>query len=562
MAKQKDPLINQTLGEYKIKKLIGKGGMSRVYQGEDLNLKRPVAIKIITLDPDRAKELMKRFEREGHIMAKLEKHPNIISVYRANSDDETRYLAMEFIDGLTLTDRMAEYKQNGAYMPFEEIVSIMRQIANALDFAHKNGVIHRDIKPGNIMIEGEGGRAVLMDFGLVMQAGTDNSTMGTAFGTPRYISPEQAISSQQAVPASDQYSLAVIIYEMLTNKTPFDDDSAMSLALSHITNPPPNPQDARPDLNDDTVTVILKSLEKTPEDRYKTVTEFIEALATAVGVANSSAVQVPAATASFQAPASVAAAVASHDRSDTPKDKGDANAKSAPEPQKRGRKPTADKAEVKPKEEKNNKKTPPPATNIPKKERVPMEKQADKNRQPIYLVGGLVLLIVLLLAGAAIFAGGDGDDNGDGHKNGANDGVSRQDDIILEYTNDYLVIYNQSDQTQNLVGLEFVAPDGSNRFNAQDFGVTQTLPNFVPKFCAHVYLNNNKLGPPSYCELDEDGELVNGKELGYNNQTGSPTKYWVWLQGGEYEEFNVVMNGDIIKTCPSKPGKCSFSLPN
>lgn len=542
MARQKDAFINQTLGEYKIQKLIGKGGMSRVYQGEDLNLKRPVAIKIITLDPDRAKELMKRFEREGHIMAKLEKHPNIISVYRANSDDETRYLAMEFIDGLTLTDRIAAFKQNNTFMPFDEVVNIMRQIANALDFAHKNEIIHRDIKPGNIMIEGDTSRAILMDFGLVMQAGTDNSTMGTAFGTPRYISPEQAISSQQAVPASDQYSLAVIIYEMLTNKTPFDDDSAMSLALSHITNPPPNPQDSRAELNDETAQVILKSLEKTPEDRYKTVTEFVEALAGALSVAGT-------AVSTTQLPTTPPAATAAQPASQSSPAK------------KRSKKSSAKKDTAKAeKNEKNNKKSAKPATNIPKKERTPMPEQENKNRQPLYIGGGLILLILLIMLGAYI-ASSRSNDKGGGNNSANGDNSSSNDDILLEYTNDYLVIYNQSNETQNLVGLEFVAPDGANRFNAQDFGVTQTLPNFTSKFCAHIYLNNNKLGPPSYCTLDDDGDLEEGKELGYNSQTSSSTKYWVWLKGGIYEEFNVVFNGTTLKTCPSQPGTCSFSLP-
>lgn len=546
MAKQKDPLINQTLGEYKIKKLVGKGGMSRVYQGEDLNLKRPVAIKIITLDPDRAKELMKRFEREGHIMAKLEKHPNIISVYRANSDDETRYLAMEFIDGVTLSERMADFKQNNTYMPFEEIVSIMRQIANALDFAHKNNVVHRDIKPGNIMIESDTGRAVLMDFGLVMQAGTDNSTMGTAFGTPRYISPEQAISSQQAVPASDQYSLAVIIYEMLTNTTPFDDDSAMSLALSHITNPAPNPQEARAELDNEVAEVILQALEKTPEDRYETVSEFIEALANGLGVADAASTQLPASAATFTAPAGSTGNTSAENET----------AQVNPTPPEM-------KAEAKAKvsARKKKKKTPPPATNIPKKERVSVEKQDDKNRTQLYLIGGLVGIMLVILVIAGILARG-GNDNDSQSNNDGSGGVSLNDDIILEYTNDFLVFYNQSDTTLNLVGLEFVAPDGANRFNAQDFGVTQTLPNVVPGFCGHIYLNINKVGPPDYCELDDEGDLVYGKALGYNSQTGSSTKYWVWLNDGTYEEFNVVLNGQVLETCPSKPGKCSFSLPN
>ncbi len=275
-----DPMIGKVIGKgYRIERLIGKGGMSYVYKAIDTNDDREVAVKVITLHRDRAKELEKRFYRETRIMQTLQGHENIISIYESGEiDRETYYLAMELIRGETLTQRIKRYKNTNSYMPFEEIIHVMRQVGAALDYMHGKKIIHRDLKPSNIMIEKGTERAVLMDFGLVMEDSENNSTMGTAFGTPRYIAPEQAISSQQAGPQSDQYSLGVIIYECLTNQTPFDEESAMSMALSHITNEPPDLRDFRPDLPEPVVKVVLKTLEKSPSDRYPNIKAFIDAL--------------------------------------------------------------------------------------------------------------------------------------------------------------------------------------------------------------------------------------------------------------------------------------------
>ncbi len=275
-ASQPDPLIGATVDEYQIKSLVGVGGMARVYEAYSPKLDRRVALKVLTTPNGIDDEISQRFWREARALASLGDHPNIVTMYHIGENNHTYYIAMRFIEGKTLLTLLKKLRQQHKFMEPEQITAIISDVAAALDFAHSKGVIHRDIKPSNIMLD-EHGRAILMDFGLMMQSESE-STMGTAFGTPRYIAPEQAISSHRAVPQSDLYSLGVVTYEIITGQAPFDNDSPMSLALSHISNPPPPPSTLRPDLSPDVERVILKTLEKKPEDRFKTATEFAEAL--------------------------------------------------------------------------------------------------------------------------------------------------------------------------------------------------------------------------------------------------------------------------------------------
>jgi len=270
-----DPLIGTRLGDYRIRALIGRGGMARVYEGIDEKLGRRAAIKVVEIQHEHGEEATQRFIREARAVGILD-HPNIISVYQFGEEQDLYYMAMKFVEGKTLLNILRSLRERRKFMEPARVVSIVSDVADALDYAHKRGVIHRDIKPSNIMLA-EGNRAVLTDFGLTMQLGSE-TTQGTAFGTPRYIAPEQAISSQRAVPQSDIYSLGVVLYEMVTNRAPFDDDSPMSMALSHITSIPPAPQSIRPDLPHPVQTVILKALEKRPENRWQTATEMAEAL--------------------------------------------------------------------------------------------------------------------------------------------------------------------------------------------------------------------------------------------------------------------------------------------
>jgi serine/threonine-protein kinase len=182
---------------------------------------------------------------------------------------------MEYIDGQDLSELMTSHFTRGDLLPAEDVIAIGRAIANALDYAHKRGVIHRDVKPSNVMVASDG-RVVLGDFGLALDMQEGSS--GEAFGTPHYISPEQARRSTDAVPQSDLYSLGVILYEMLTGVVPFDDQSPTSVAIQHITQPPPDPRSLNPQLSAETAGVLLKALKKLLAERYQTGAELMDAL--------------------------------------------------------------------------------------------------------------------------------------------------------------------------------------------------------------------------------------------------------------------------------------------
>src|SRR5262245_47616426 len=269
-----DPLIGQQLDEYRIEALLGQGGMARVYRGFDTRLERWVAIKVIDTSFQDDADYMARFSREARAIAQLE-HPHIVSVYRYGEANGVLYLAMRYIEGSSFDRMLASYHQDGDLIPVAEARRIIQQICLALDYAHSRKVIHRDVKPGNIMIDKQGS-AYLTDFGLALL--TDVGTRGEIFGTPHYIAPEQAISSAGAVPQSDLYAIGVMLFEIFTGQLPFEADSAMDVAMMHMTEPPPPPRQLRPDLSPEVEAVILKALEKEPADRYPTGAALVEAL--------------------------------------------------------------------------------------------------------------------------------------------------------------------------------------------------------------------------------------------------------------------------------------------
>jgi serine/threonine protein kinase len=271
-----DPLLNKQLGDYTIIDLLGQGGMARVYRGYDAKLDRYSAIKVIdsTLAASQdADEYRERFSREARAIARL-RHPNIVNIYQFGEFNGTYYMAMAFLEGRDLRHILQEYAERGERMPAAEVLSIARDIASALDYAHQNDVIHRDVKPSNIMVTTTG--AVLMDFGLALHV--PEGTTGNIFGTAHYIAPEQAVSSAQAVPQSDLYSLGIVLYEMLVGHVPFDDPSAMSVALKHISEPPPPPRRFNPDLSTQAEAVLMRALEKEPQDRFPNSITMIRAL--------------------------------------------------------------------------------------------------------------------------------------------------------------------------------------------------------------------------------------------------------------------------------------------
>jgi serine/threonine protein kinase len=273
-----DPLIGRTIGTFLIQHLLGRGGMARVYKGLDTTLKRPVAVKVIEEGYRTSDTYTLRFEREAQAVANL-KHPNIITIFHFGRHEGLYYLVMEYVDGADLDTVSRNYTDNGELMPHNDVIRILDAIAAALDYAHSQGVIHRDVKPSNIMIE-RNGRPVLTDFGLALRV--SEGTVGESFGSPHYISPEQARNSANAVPQSDLYSLGIVAYELLTGAVPFDDPSPTALAVQHLIAPVPSARSFNRSLSEDVERVLNKILAKNPEERYQTGQEFIAALGAAL----------------------------------------------------------------------------------------------------------------------------------------------------------------------------------------------------------------------------------------------------------------------------------------
>jgi serine/threonine protein kinase len=287
-----DNLPGQQLDEYRLEALLGQGGMACVYRGFDVRLKRPVAIKVINPPFRTDLDYVVRFEREAQAIAQL-KHPHIVGVYRYGEANNLLYMAMEYISGADLGFVLAGYQEDTEFISPEDAGRIIRQVCLALDYAHSRGVIHRDVKPSNIMLDKQG-HAFLTDFGLAL---LDDKTQGEIFGTPDYIAPEQAISSAGAVPQSDLYAVGVILYEMFTNKLPFSATHPHDVAMLHLSEPPPPPCDVNPDLSPEVDAVILKALAKEPGERYPSGLALADALDQALAAAPAAGASSPSAAA-------------------------------------------------------------------------------------------------------------------------------------------------------------------------------------------------------------------------------------------------------------------------
>jgi serine/threonine-protein kinase len=271
--------VGYTLGPYQVLEKIGRGGMAEVYKGFHPSLNRYVAIKLLLgqslgADPNFAK----RFRREAQAIAALD-HPNIVQIYDFGAQpDDSHYLVMEYVEGQDLRAVMAERASAGQPFRQDEILHLLSQVAEAVDYAHQHGVVHRDIKPGNVLVTDDG-RAILTDFGLAMlRDRASQATLGDSFGTPEYIAPEQAIDSRAASPQSDIYGLGVILYEMVTGRLPFEDDSPLSLALKHINEEPIALRHYAPDLPEAVEAVALRALAKEPAARFPTAQAMVDAL--------------------------------------------------------------------------------------------------------------------------------------------------------------------------------------------------------------------------------------------------------------------------------------------
>ena len=274
-----DPLIGTTLANYRLERLLGRGGMASVYYGFDFQLQRPGAVKVIDERHSGETSYSARFVREARAMASW-RHPNIPQIYQAGVENGIYFYVMEYIHGMDLEELLRQSVQKGELLPFEDVLRYGKAVAEALDYAHQNGAIHRDVKPSNVLIAADG-RILLTDFGLVLEVA--KGTQGEVFGSPLYIAPEQARNSADAVPQSDLYSLGVILYEMVVGRVPFEDQSSASLAIKHISLAPPPPRQLNPDLSPEVDAVLLRALRKKPLERYQTGKELMAALEAGIG---------------------------------------------------------------------------------------------------------------------------------------------------------------------------------------------------------------------------------------------------------------------------------------
>lgn len=262
-------LAESTKGEYRIERELGRGGMATVYLAHDISLDRRVAIKVMGADLLAAGDvLVDRFLREARTGARLN-HPHIIPVYAVRQSPDLIFFVMKFIDGKPLDDVIRGF---GA-LPIALTARVIAQVADALAYAHRNGIVHRDIKPGNIMLDKEGW-VVLTDLGIAkVQEASMLTATGSAVGTPTYMSPEQSSGSKTITGAADQYSLGCVAFEMLTGRVPFEGDSIISLIFQHHAEEPPPIQNLRPDCPAHIVSAVNKMLAKAPEDRFASLEE-------------------------------------------------------------------------------------------------------------------------------------------------------------------------------------------------------------------------------------------------------------------------------------------------
>ena len=264
-------LEGRVLGNrYELIEKVGNGGMATVYKATDMVLKRYVAVKILRDEFTTDEEFIKRFETEAQSAARLT-HPNIVSIYDVGVDAGIYYIVMELIQGKTLKEIIVEEK---GPLPWKWSVNVAIQIASALEMAHKNNIIHRDIKPHNIIIT-EDGIAKVTDFGIAKAVSNSTITaFGKTIGSVHYFSPEHARGGYTDA-KSDLYSLGVVLYEMVTGRVPFDADTPVSIALKHMQEPPVPPIEVNPNLPEALNNIILKTLQKDPMYRYQTATELL-----------------------------------------------------------------------------------------------------------------------------------------------------------------------------------------------------------------------------------------------------------------------------------------------
>jgi serine/threonine protein kinase len=267
----KGRLARTLAGRYEITRLLGRGGMAVVFLAQDLVLERQVAIKVLPPDVSHDLKLVQRFQQEAKTAARLD-HTNIIPIYRVESEAGLHYFVMKYVNGDSLEQRLEQ-----GPLPVELVRRVLREAALALGHAHTRGIVHRDVKPANIMLDSDG-RVVLTDFGIskALDSGSALTGTGNIIGTPHYMAPEQAKGSD-IDGRVDQYALAVVGHQALTGKQPFD-GSSHSILYKHVFEPPPRIFEERPDAPRDLCAALDRALSKEPERRFPSMEEFAAAL--------------------------------------------------------------------------------------------------------------------------------------------------------------------------------------------------------------------------------------------------------------------------------------------
>ncbi|MBI3242435.1 MAG: serine/threonine protein kinase [Chloroflexi bacterium] len=275
-------LIGTTLGSYRVLEQIGLGGMATVYKAYQPGVDRLVALKILPSHYAQDPLFVQRFEREARVIASLE-HPGIIPIYDFGAQDGVSYLVMRYLQAGTVKDILGRGR-----LPLADAAKLISEIAAALDYAHSQGIIHRDVKPSNILVDKQG-NAYLTDFGIAkVLEGTSELTGSAMLGTPAYMAPEQTLS-KPVTPQTDVYSLGVMLYEMATGKPPFEAETPLAVALMHINESLPLPRQVNPELPEAVELVILKALAKDPADRYQSAGELAQAFTTATNASEAEA---------------------------------------------------------------------------------------------------------------------------------------------------------------------------------------------------------------------------------------------------------------------------------
>ncbi len=500
-----DTFLNSQMGDYRLEEILAIGGMSRVYIGLDTRLERQAAVKVLQLNQDWVNEtIIERFEREAKAVAALE-HDNVITIYQYGKQDGAYFLAMQYIDGPDLRQVLKKLHSADERMPVDRAIKIMQQVAAALDFAHMAEIIHRDIKPSNILLTSED-KAVLTDFGLVLRPSVDQ-TLGTAFGTPRYIAPEQAVASQQATGQSDIYSLAVIMYEILTGGTPFDGETPMEIALAHVSDPPDPPSERELSVPKPVDKIMERALSKEPTDRHETATEFVNDIARAYRDAGMLSGEL-ATTQPLPKPPAV-------------KPKQDAPPARPPQPA----------------AEKDNISIPSPIGD----ESTGFLTTPERERSD-WLILGLVGVLVLAVVGGGLFVfGGSGSLMGGGQ------------DVVLFYNSESFVLYNASDEPlTDTLNLDFVRgrPGEGDDFNG-DRIPRDTVP---PGECFRIAQTGREALEPSQCDDIDGEEILSNVELFFwRTEPVNQASFEVRWEDNVVARCDTVQRGDV--------GECRLTLP-